>query len=165
MWHGCSWRTFCYPLWMEFIALLLYRLDVYDSINSVLVKLLSHVRLFETPWTAAGQASLSFTISWSLLKLMSIKSVMPSNNLILCHPLHFLPSIFPSISIFSNESVFASGSQSTGASASASDLPMNIQDWFPLGLTGLISLKSKGLSRDFTNSQFKRINSSTQLSS
>ena len=89
---------------MESIPLLLYRLDVYDSIDSVLVKLLSHVRLFETPWTAACQVSLSFTVSRSLLKLMS-KSVMPSNHLILCHPLLFLPSIFPSISVFSKESV------------------------------------------------------------
>ena len=89
---------------MESIPLLLYRLDVYDSIDSVLVKLLSHVRLFETPWTAACQVSLSLTVSRSLLKLMS-KSVMPSNHLILCHPLLFLPSVFPSIRIFSNESV------------------------------------------------------------
>ena len=60
---------------------------------------------FETPWTAARQASLSITNSWNLLKLMSIKSVMPSNHLILCHPLLLLPSIFPSIRVFSNESV------------------------------------------------------------
>ena len=69
------------------------------------VQLLSHVRLFATPWTAAHQASLSIINSWSLLKLMSIKLVMPSNHLILCHPLLFLPSIFPSIRVFSNESV------------------------------------------------------------
>ena len=66
---------------------------------------LSHVRLFATPWTAASQASLSITNSWSLLKLTSIKSVMPSNHLILCYPLLLLPSIFPSIRVFSNESV------------------------------------------------------------
>jgi len=65
---------------------------------------LSPVQLFVTPGTAACQASLSFTISWSLLKLMSIESVMPSNYLILCHPLLLLPSIFPSIRVFSNES-------------------------------------------------------------
>ena len=70
----------------------------------VAVQLLSHVQLFVTPWTAAHQASLSFTISWSLLKLVSIKSVMPSNHLILCHPLLLLPSIFSSIRVFSNES-------------------------------------------------------------
>ena len=69
------------------------------------VQLLSCVRLFATPWTAACQASLSITNSWSLLKLTSVKSVMPSNHLILCHPLLLLPSIFPSIRVFSNESV------------------------------------------------------------
>ena len=63
---------------------------------------LSHVRLFETPWTTARQASLSITNSWSLLKLMSIESVRASNHLILCHPLHLPPSIFPSIRILSN---------------------------------------------------------------
>ena len=66
---------------------------------------LSHVQLFETPWTAARQASLSITISQSLLKLTSIESVMPSNHPILCYPLLLLPSIFPSIRVFSNESV------------------------------------------------------------
>ena len=69
------------------------------------VQSLSHVRLFATPWTAACQASLSTTNSWSLLKLMSIDSVTPSNHLILCRPLLLLPSIFPSIRIFSHESV------------------------------------------------------------
>ena len=68
------------------------------------VQSLSRVRLFDSPWTAAHQAPLSFTISQSLLKLMSIESVMPSNHLILCHRLLLLPSIFPSIRIFSNES-------------------------------------------------------------
>ena len=86
------------------------------------------------------------TNSRSLLKLMSIELVMPLNHLILCHPLLLLPSVFPSIRVFSNESFFTSGGQSIGASASASILPMNIQDWFPLGLTGWISLLSKGLS-------------------
>ena len=71
--------------------------------NLVVVESLSHVQLFATPWTAAHQASLSFTSSWSLLKLISIESVMPSNHLILCHPLLFLPSIFPSIRVFSND--------------------------------------------------------------
>ena len=65
---------------------------------------LSRVRLFVIPWTAACQASLSITDSWSLLKLMSVESVMPSNHLILCHPLLFLPAIFPSIRVFSSES-------------------------------------------------------------
>ena len=71
----------------------------------VVVHSFSHVQLFGTPWTAAYQASLSFTISWSLLKFMSIEAVMPSNHLVLCHPLLFLPSIFPSTRVFSNESV------------------------------------------------------------
>ena len=70
----------------------------------VVVQSLSCVRLFATPWTAARQASLSFTISWSLLKLMSIELVMLSNHLILCRPLLLLPSIFPNIRVFSNES-------------------------------------------------------------
>ena len=82
---------------------------------------------------------------------------MPSNYLILCHPLLLPPSIFPSIRVFSNESALHIRWQSIGVSASASVLPMNIQDWFPLGLTGLISLWSKGLSR---TPQFKSINSS-----
>ena len=98
-----------------------------------------------TPWTAAHQASLSFTISRSLLKCMSIESVMPSNHLILCCPLLFLPSIFPSIRVFNSESTFHMGGQSIGASALASVLTTNTQPWFPLGLTGLISLQSKGL--------------------
>ena len=73
--------------------------------HRIVVQLLSCVRPFATPWTAAHQASLSITNSWSLLKLMSILSVMPSNLLILCHPLLLLPSIFPRIEVFSNESV------------------------------------------------------------
>ena len=100
--------------------------------------------LFATLWTATHKASLSFIISWSLLKLISIEPVIPSNHLILCHPL-FLPSISPSIRVFSNELLFTSGGQSIAASDSASVLSMNIQDWFPLGLTSLISLQSQRL--------------------
>ena len=73
---------------------------------AVVVQLLSCVQLFATPWTSALQASPSFTISWSLLILMSIESMMPSNHLIVCHPLFLFPSIFPSIRVFSNESTF-----------------------------------------------------------
>ena len=83
---------------------------------------------FATPWTAVHQASLSITNSRSLLKLMPTKSVIPSNHLILCHPLFLLLSIFPSIRVFSNESVLPIGGQSIGVSASTSVLPMNIQD-------------------------------------
>ena len=114
------------------------------------------VQLFATPWAAALQASLSITNSWSLLKLMSIQSVMPSNHLIFCHLRLLLPSIFPSIRVFSNKSVLPSGGQSIGASAVASILPVNIQDWFPLGLTGWISLQFKGLSRVFSNTTVQK---------
>ena len=92
------------------------------------VRSLSRVQLFVTPWTTARQASLSITNSWSLLKLMSIESVMPSNHLILCRTLLLPPSIFPSIRVFSKSQFFESGAQSIGASATASVLPMNIQD-------------------------------------
>ena len=97
------------------------------------------------------------TSSWSLLKLMSIEVVMPSSHLILCHPLLLLPSVFPSIMFFFPMSLFfISSGQSIGASASASVLPMNIQVLFPLGLTGLISLQSKGLSRVFSNTTVRK---------
>ena len=119
--------------------------------NEMLVVVQSLSCVYATPWTAAHQCSLSFTISQSLLKLMSIESVMPSNRLILCCPLLLLPLIFPSNRIFSNELVLPSGGQSIGASATTSVLPMNIHSWFPLGLTGLIFLQSKGLSRIFSN--------------
>ena len=89
-------------------------------------------------------------------KVMSIELLMPSNHLTLCHPLLLLPSIFPSIRVFSNESFLPSGGQSTGASASASVLPMSIQGWFPLGLTSLISLESKGFSRAFFNTTVQK---------
>ena len=113
------------------------------------VQLLSHVRLFATPWTAAPQASLSITNSQSLLKLMSIDSVMSSNHLIFCHPLLLLPSIFPSIRVFSNESALHIRWPKYWSVSFI--LPVNIQGWFPLGLTSLISLLSKGLSRVFSN--------------
>ena len=105
---------------------------------------LSPVWLFVTPWTAACQASLSITNSWSLLKLMSIESGMPSNHLILCRPLLLPPSIFPSIRVFPNESALCG--QSIGVSASTPVPPMNAQDWSPLRWTSWISLQSKGLS-------------------
>ena len=89
------------------------------------VQLLSCLQRFATPWTAAPQASLSFFTSWSLLKLMSIESVMPCNYLILCHLLLLLPSIFPSTKVFSNESAVCLRWPSIGASASV--LPVNIQ--------------------------------------
>ena len=116
---------------------------IIDSISSV--QSLSCVRLSATPWTAACQ---SITNSQSLLKLMSIESVMPSNHLI---PFSFRLQSFPASGSFQMSQFFTSGGQSIGASASASVLPMNIQGWFPLGLTGLLSLQSKGLSGIFSN--------------
>ena len=99
------------------------------------VQSLSHFQLLETPWIAACQASLYITNSRSLLKLMSIELVKPSNHLILCHPLLLLPSIFPATGSFPMSQLFTSGGQSIGVSTSASVLPMNIQDWFSLGWT------------------------------
>ena len=95
--------------------------------KTVVVQLLSCVGLFVASRIEALQASLSFIISWSLFKFMSVESVMPSNHLILCCPL-LLPSIFPSIRVCSESWLFASGGQSIGASASALVLPVNIQD-------------------------------------
>ena len=112
-----------------------YCLHQFSSVQS-----LSHVQLFATPWIAAHQASLSITNSQSSLKLMSIKTMIPSSHLILCHPQLLLPPIPPSIRVFSKELIlFAWGGQSVGVSASASVLPMNTQDWSPLGLTGWVS--------------------------
>ena len=113
------------------------------GLSLVVVQSLSHVQLLVTTWTAAHQASLSFTISQSLLKLTSTESVMPSNHLILCCPLLLLPSIFPRSGSFPMSQLFPSGGQSIGVSALV--LQMNIQGWFPLRLTGWISLQSKGL--------------------
>ena len=138
------------------ICLLLILLKYENERQKHSVQLLSHVRLFVIPWTAACQASLSFTSSWSLLKLMSIESVMPSSHLILCRPLLLLPSIFPASGSFQMSQLFASGGQSIGVSASATVLPMNIQDLFPLGWTEWISLQSKGLSRVFSNTTVQK---------
>ena len=120
------------------------------------VQSLSHVRLFATPWIAAHQASLSITNSWSSPKLMFFESMVPSSLFILCCPLLLLPSIPPSIRVFFNESIFPWGGQSIGVSASASVLPMNTQDWSPLGCTGWISLQSKGLSRVFSSTTVQK---------
>ena len=120
------------------------------------VQSLSRVRLFATPWIAARQASLSITNSRSSLRLMSVESVMPSSHLILCRPLLLLPSIPPSIRVFSMSQLFASGGHSTGVSASTSILPMNTQDWSLLGWTSWISLQSKGLSRVFSNTTVRK---------
>ena len=124
------------------------------------VQSLSCVWLLATPWAAACPDSLSFTISQVLLKLMSTESVMPSNHLNLCHLLLLLPLIFPSIRVFSSQH-FPSGGQSIGASASASVLPMNIQDWFHFGWTGWIPCNPRdSQERVFSNTTVKSINSS-----
>ena len=119
-------------------------------------QLLSHIQLFATPWTTACQDSLIITNSWSLLRLMSIESVMPSNHLILCHPLLLPPSIFTASQSFLMSQFFASGDQSIRASASAWVLPINIQDLFPLGWAGWIFLQSKRLSRVFSNTTVQK---------
>ena len=123
------------------------------------VQSLSHVRLFATPWTAAHQASVSITNSWSLLKLMSIELVMPSNHLILCRPLLLLPSIFPNIRVFYKESVlhirwpkYWSFSFSISPSNEYSGLISFWSDWFDL-LVGQGTLESS------LAPQFKSINS------
>ena len=121
-----------------------------------LVQSLSCVRFFVTPWTAACQASLSITNYQSLLKLMSIELVMPSNHLILCCPLLLLPSILPSIRVFSNESAVCirwPNYWSFNFNISPSN---EHQDWSPLGWTGWISLQSKGLSRVFSNTTVQK---------
>ena len=120
------------------------------------VQSLSRVLLFVTPWIAARQASLSITNSQSLLKLMPMESVMPSSHLILCRPLLLLPQSLPASGSFPMNQLFAWGGQSIGVSASASILPMNTQDWSPLGWTGWISLQSKGLSRVFSNTTVQK---------
>ena len=120
------------------------------------VQSLSHVWLFATPWTAAHQASLSIANSQSLLKLMLIESVMPSNHLTLCVLFASCLPSFPASGSFQMSQFFTSGGQSIGVSASASVLPMNIQDWFPLGWTGWISLQSTGLSRVLSNTTVQK---------
>ena len=129
--HGCTCvppSCFCFKHFQLKARLLLFQF------NSV--QLLSNVRLFVTLWTAALQASLSITNSQSLPKLMSIESMIPSSHLILCRPLLLSLQSFPASGSFPMSQLFASGHQSIGVSASASVLPMNTQDWSPLGLTG-----------------------------
>ena len=149
-----KWKTFEYSLrwdenWLKWNSM--YSMSSLWTYNcTVVVQSPSHVQLFATPWAAAHQVSLSLTISQSLPKFMSTESVIPSNHLILYHPFSPCPQSFPASGSFPMRWLFTSGSQSIGALASASVLPMNIQGWFPLGLTGLISLLSKGLSRVFS---------------
>ena len=129
---------------------------VFVSVQFSSVQLLSPVRLFVTPWTAARQVSLSITNSWSLPKPMPSKSVMPFSHLIFCRPFSSCPQSLPASGSFPMSQLFTSGGQSIGVSASASVLPMNTQDWSPLGWTGGISLQSKGLSRVFSNTRVQK---------
>ena len=126
------------------------------SVQFSSVQLLSRIQLFMTPWTAEGQASLFITNSWSLPKLMSIESVMPSNYLILCHPLLLSPSVFPGIRVMANESVllirwpkYWSFNFSISSSNEYSRL-------ISFGWTGLISLQSKGLSSVLSNTTVQK---------
>ena len=123
---------------------------MYFSVSSV--QSLSCLRLFATPWIKAHQVSLSITNSWHSLKRMSIESVMPSSHLILCRPLLLLPPIAPSIRVFSNEvNSLHEVAKVLEFQLQHQFLPMNIQGWFPLWLTGLITLLSKRLSRVFSS--------------
>ena len=117
----------------------------------VIVQLLSLVSLFATAWTAACQPSLSFTISWSLFKHMPLSWWCHSTVSSSVAFFSFCLQSSPASASFPMSWLFTSGGQSTEASASASVLPRNIQGWFPLGLTNLISLLSKGLSRVFSS--------------
>ena len=132
-----------------------YKTEITQTFINSSAQLLSHVQLFVTTWTAAHQASLSITISWSLPKLMSIELVMPSNHLILCCPLLLLPSIFPSIRVFSYESTLRMRWPKYW-SFSFNISPDITQDWYPLGWTGWLFLQSKGLSRVFSNTTVQK---------
>ena len=126
-------------------------------INMVTLLLFSCVQLFATPWTAVHQTSLSFAVSWSLLKVISLSHWY--HPTILCHPLFLWLSIFPSIRAFSSESTVCIRWPKYWSFASASVLPMNIQGWFLLVLTGLISLQFKGPSRVFSSTMvFEGVN-------
>ena len=120
----------------------------------------SRVWLLATPWITVCQASLSITNSHSSLKLMSIEPVVPSSHPILCRPLLLLPPIPPSVKVFSNESTLRIRWPKYWSFGLAPVLPMTTQDWSPLEWTGWISLKSKGLSRVFSNTTVQSINSS-----
>ena len=122
---------------------------IFSSVQS-----LSHVQLFVTPWTTSHPASLSITNSRSPPKRMSIESVMPSNHPTISSsvvPVSSCPQSLPASGSFPMSQLFASGSQIIGVSASTSVLPMNTQDWSPLGWTGWNSLQSERLSRVFSN--------------
>ena len=143
-----------YLLSTAFASIYLLQNLCLDSVSSV--QSLSHVWLFTTPWTAACQTSLSIVNSRMLLKLMSVESVMPSNYHILCCPLLLPPSIFPSIRIFSNKSILCIRWPKYWSYSFSISPSNDIQDWFPLGWTGWISLQSKGLSTVLSNNTVQK---------
>ena len=151
--NSCPLSRWCYQTISSSVSVRLIQVSVSSVEFSCSVVSDS---LWPTPWIAARQASMSITNSRGLHKPISIESVMPPNYLILCRPLLLPPSIFSSIRVFSNESVLCIRWPKYGVSASASVLPMNIQDWFPLEWTGWISLQSKGLSRVFSNTTVQK---------
>ena len=130
--------------------------NTYNKVQFSSVQSLSRVRLFATPWVAAHQASLSITNSRSSLRFTSIKLVMQSSHIKLCHPLLLLPPIPLSIRVFSNESILLIRWPKYWSFSFTSVLPKNTQDWFPLEWTGWISLQSKGLSRVFSNTTVQK---------
>ena len=157
-----SWFYFLPFHYFKYIRPFPCRISVEKSADRLMgvqissVQLLSRVQPLTTPWTAAHQASLSITNSQSLPKLMSTESVMPSNHLILCHPLLLHLQSFSASGSFQMSQLFASGGQNFRVLASTSDLPMNTQDWSPLWWTSWISLQSKGLSRVFSNTKIQK---------
>jgi len=142
--------------WIKDLNVRLDTIKPFSSVQFISVQSLSRVRFFATPWIAARQASLSITNSQSLLRLMSIESVMLSSHLICCCPFSSCPQSLPAPGSFPMSQLFTLGGQSTGVSASASDFPKNTQDWSPLEWTGWISLQSKGHSRVFSNTTVQK---------
>ena len=145
----CTWLSIIKCLWqVENILkyLTLFKVILICVMTNNQFSSVTQSWLFVTPWTVACQTSLSITNSWNLLKLMSIESVMPSNHLT---TLLLLPSVLPASGSFPVSNFFASGGWSTGASVSASVIPVNIQDWFSLGLTSLILLAVQGTLKSF----------------
>ena len=128
----------------------------FSSVQFSSVQSLSRIQLFASPWMQHARLLCPPLSPGSLLKLMSVELVILSDHLILCQPLLLLPQSFPVSGSFSVSRLFLSSGPSIGASASASVLPLNIQGWFHFGLTDLISLQSKGLSRVFSNTTVQK---------
>ena len=147
-----------------YLIILYHPCSLFIVMFIVVLQSLGPVQLFKTTWTSASQASLSFTISQRLFKLMSIESVMTCKHLALCRSLLLLPSIIPSIRFFSSESALCIRWPKYWSVSFTSVLPMNIQDWFPSGWTDWISLLSRGLSRVFNTTVQKYQLFSAQLS-